>query len=250
MADELAPGELLGDLGSLALFLDLDGTLLPIAPTPEAARPSPDLPRLLGAAAARLGGALAIVSGREIAAIEQLTGNAVDYLAGGHGAEFRLGRGQVPLRPAPQPEIGDLAHAVQRLAERWPELLIEPKQAGIAVHYRRAPHLREPARAAIEALLAAQRRADLAVLQGDHVLEIRSPAHNKGAAMRRLMAELPFHGRRPAFIGDDVTDEDAFAVALEMDGLAIVVGARQPSIAAHRLASHDAVLRLLARLGG
>jgi trehalose 6-phosphate phosphatase len=71
------------------LFLDIDGTLVPIAPTPADVRPSPDLPRLLTRAAADLGNALAIVSGREITSIDQVTQGVVPYAAGSHGAEFR-----------------------------------------------------------------------------------------------------------------------------------------------------------------
>ncbi len=112
------PVATLGDRSSLALFLDIDGTLVPIAPTPAEVRPSPDLPRLLTRAAADLGNALAIVSGREITSIDQVTQNAVPYVAGSHGAEFRLGFGQPILRPGPQPDIAGLGSDVLALHER------------------------------------------------------------------------------------------------------------------------------------
>lgn len=242
------PFELPETTATLALFLDVDGTLVPIAANPAAVVADPALPALLGGAAERLGGALALVSGREIASIDQLTGGAIGYLAGSHGAEFRLGAGQPVLRPGPAPDLAGLVADITRRTERWPAILIEPKRAGIAVHYRLAPHLADELRAMLHALLESGGRSDLALLQGDHVLEIRSPAHNKGEALRRLMAETPFRGRRPIFIGDDVTDEDGFAVAIELGGTAIIVGERRPTLATRTLGGPDDVLRLLARL--
>jgi len=242
------PFETPENLATLALFLDVDGTLVPIAANPAAVRPDPALPALLEGAAKRLAGALAIVSGREIDSIDQLTGGAVHYLAGSHGAEFRLGADQPVLRPEPQPNLAGLVAEASRLAEAWPEVLIEPKRAGIAVHYRQAPELGPTLRGMLESLLARDARGDLSLLQGDHVLEIRSPAHNKGEAVRRLMAEAPFRGRRPVLIGDDVTDEEGFAAAIDLGGWAIIVGERRPTLAQRKLASSADVLRLLARL--
>lgn len=240
--------ELPENLATLALFLDVDGTLVPIAADPTSVRADPALPSLLAGAAKRLGGALGIISGREIESIDRLTDGAVPYLAGSHGAEYRLGPGQPVLRPGPQPDLAGLVAEIVRLTEAWPEVLIEPKRAGIAVHYRRCPHLAPELRKLLEMLLADQAQADLSLLRGDHVLEIRSPAHNKGAAVRRLMETPPFRGRRPLFIGDDVTDEDGFAVAIELGGSAIIVGDRRPTLATRQLASPAEVLALLARL--
>lgn len=244
------PFELPESTATLALFLDIDGTLVPLAPSPTAVVPRPDLPALLRGAARRLGGALALVSGREIDSIDQLTGGAIAYLAGSHGAEFRLGPDQPVLRPGPGPDLSGLIAALVSRADSWPGILVEPKRAGIAVHYRQAPHLEEEVREALRGMLDSAGRGDLALLQGDHVLEVRSPAHNKGAALRRLMAETPFRGRRPIFIGDDVTDEDGFAAAIELGGTAIIVGERRPTLATRKLGGPDDVLRLLARLAG
>lgn len=235
------------DIDNWALFLDIDGTLVPIAPDPWSARPAPILPDLLKSVAARLKDALAIVSGRELHSIENVTSNAVKYLAGGHGAEFRLGANH-PVEEAAHPEVGGLQVALRPLIERYPALLLEVKRAGIAVHYRQAPDLAGEVRKTMEAVLAGEARRGLALLQGDHVLEIRSPSHNKGTAVRRLMQEPPFHKRRPIFIGDDVSDEDAFAVAQEMDGIAVIVGNRRPTLATRELESPTDVLRLLAAL--
>ena len=238
----------LGDRSSLALFLDIDGTLVPIAPTPAEVRPSPNLPRLLSHAAGELGNALAIVSGREITSIDQVTHGVVPYAAGSHGAEFRLGLGQPVLRPGPQPDIAGLESDVLNCMRDWPGLLIEPKRAGLAVHYRKAPAFGPRVRSELEAILLKRAQKDLALLQGDHVVEVRSPAHNKGEAVRRIMKEPAFRGRRPVFIGDDVTDEDGFLVAQDLGGTAVIVGARRPTLATRALASVAEVLQLLSGL--
>jgi trehalose 6-phosphate phosphatase len=242
------PLSALGERSSLALFLVIDGTLVPIAPTPAEVRPSPELPRLLARAAADLDNALAIVSGREVTSIDQVTHAVVPYAAGSHGAEFRLGLGQPILRPGPQPDIAGLESAVLARMGEWPGLLIEPKRAGLAVHYRKAPDLGPLVHAELAALLSGRAQPDLALLQGDHVVEVRSPAHNKGEAVRRIMADPTFHGRRPVFIGDDVTDEDGFVAVQELDGMAIVVGDRRPTLATRKIASVAAVLDLIARI--
>jgi trehalose 6-phosphate phosphatase len=242
------PVAALGERSSLALFLDIDGTLVPIAPSPTEVRPSPDLPRLLTRAAAGLGNALAIVSGREITSIDQVTQGVVPYAAGSHGAEFRLGLGQAVLRPGPQPDIAGLESDVLARMGEWPGLLIEPKRAGLAVHYRKAPELGRRVRDELDALLRRRGQSDLALLQGDHVVEVRSPAHNKGEAVRRIMKEAAFQGRRPVFIGDDVTDEDGFVAVQELGGTAIIVGERLPTLATHKLGSVAAVLDLLSKI--
>jgi len=242
------PVAFLGDRSSLALFLDIDGTLVPIAPTPAEVRPSPQLPHLLARAAADLGNALAIVSGREITSIDQVTHGVVPYAAGSHGAEFRLGLDQPVLRPGPQPDIAGLESAVLECMKDWPGLLIEPKRAGLAVHYRKAPHLGPRVRDELEIMLSRRGQKDLALLQGDHVVEVRSPAHNKGEAVRRIMKEKAFYERRPVFIGDDVTDEDGFLVVQELGGTAIIVGERRPTVATRKLESVAAVLDLLAKI--
>jgi trehalose 6-phosphate phosphatase len=234
-----------GDHSSLALFLDIDGTLVPIAPSPAEVRPSPDLPRLLTHAAGDLGNALAIVSGREITSIDQVTQGVVPYAAGSHGAEFRLGLGQPVLRPGPHPDIAGLSSDVLALMSEWPGILVEPKRAGLAVHYRKAPQLGPRVWSELETMLGRREQTGLSLLKGDHVVEVRSPAHNKGEAVRRIMKEPVFQGRRPVFIGDDVTDEDAFVVVQEMGGTAVIVGDRRPTLATHQLGSVAAVLDLL-----
>src|SRR5262249_22713387 len=148
------PVEALGARASYALFLDIDGTLVPIAPTPAEVRPSPELAPLLTRVAAALGNALAIVSGREITSIDQVTHGVVPYAAGSHGAEFRLGPGHPVLRPGSQPDLSGLEADVLAAIGTWPGLLIEPKRAGLAVHYRLAPARGPEVKEALKALLA------------------------------------------------------------------------------------------------
>ena len=248
MQTDETPVAALGERSSLALFLDIDGTLVNIAPTPADVQPSPDLPRLLTNAASRLGNALAIVSGREITSIDQVTRGVVPYAAGSHGAEFRLGFGQPVLRPGPHPDIAGLGSDILALMGEWPGILVEPKRAGLAVHYRLAPNLGPRVWSGLSELLARRPQSDLSLLKGDHVVEVRSPAHNKGDAVRRIMKEPAFESRRPVFVGDDVTDEDAFVVVQEMGGTAIIVGERRPTLATHSLASVADVLDLLAQI--
>jgi trehalose 6-phosphate phosphatase len=188
------------------------------------------------------------VSGREITSIDQVTRGVVPYAAGSHGAEFRLGFGQPVLRPGPQPDIAGLSSDILALMGEWPGILVEPKRAGLAVHYRKAPHLGPRVWSELETMLGRREQTGLSLLKGDHVVEVRSPVHNKGEAVRRIMKEPAFDSRRPIFVGDDVTDEDAFVVVQEMGGTAIIVGDRRPTLATHKLASVAAVLELLARI--
>ena len=208
----------LGDRSSLALFLDIDGTLVPIAPTPAEVRPSPDLPRLLTRAATDLGNALAIVSGREITSIDQVTQDVVPYVAGSHGAEFRLGFGQPILRPGPQPDIAGLGSEVLALMSDWPGSWSSRSAPALRCITARRRIWGSRCGRSWTTMLARREQSDLSLLKGDHVVEVRSPAHNKGEAVRRIMKEPAFQGRRPVFIGDDVTDEDAFVVVQELGG--------------------------------
>jgi trehalose 6-phosphate phosphatase len=97
-------------------------------------------------------------------------------------------------------------------------------------------------------MLARREQSGLSLLKGDHVVEVRSPAHNKGEAVRRTMKEAALQGRRPVFIGDDVTDEDAFVVVQEMGGTAVIVGDRLPTLATRKLGSVADVLDLLGKI--
>lgn len=223
-----------------ALFLDFDGTLVELAERPSLVRVAPELPALLAAAAAAVGEALAIVSGRRLASIDELLAPMRFSGAGLHGAELRTD----PRQAAPPPASG-LDGAAQWLAARLedePGLWLEDKGAAIALHYRGAPGR---AAQAERLLREAVRGLDLELISGKDVFEARPRGVNKGEAVRSLMRQPPFAGRRPVYVGDDTTDEDGIAAAQALGGVGIKVGAG-PSAAPWRLDDPAAVRAWLA----
>ncbi|MCF8469489.1 MAG: trehalose-phosphatase [Parvibaculum sp.] len=216
-----------------ALFLDFDGTLTELAPSPEAVIVDPALPDVLLRIMDGLGGALALVSGRPLADLDRLMGVVLPG-AGVHGLELRERRG-APIHPsADVVDIAAVEQALAPLVEADPRLILELKTGALALHYRRAPERAEDCRAAMRAALAGT--PGLCLMSGKMVLEAR-PAHiDKGYATANLMKVAPFAGRIPVFAGDDRTDEDGFAVVREMKGVTIKIGAG-PSIAGYRVKS-------------
>ncbi|MCS6920601.1 MAG: trehalose-phosphatase [Elioraea sp.] len=204
-----------------ALFLDLDGTLIDFAPIPEAARAPVGLASALSAAAEALGGALAIVSGREIAAIDRLLRPAKLAAAGCHGGEIRLSPDGVVTLHAPPLDPALVAEAKALAAAEG--LLLEVKATGLALHVRSCPD-REAAADALARHLAARAGADYEMLPGALVREVRPRAVDKGLAVRVLMGSPSFSGRRPIFVGDDVTDRDGIAAARALGGEGILLG--------------------------
>jgi trehalose 6-phosphate phosphatase len=217
-----------------ALFLDVDGTLLDIAAHPDDVRTTPRLKLLLRRALTRLGGSVALVSGRSIANLDQLFSPLILPAAGLHGVERRSADGAVHYSMA----MDDRLHAVkQRLmgfAERHPGLLLEDKGAAIALHYRNAPVLGEPCRDIMREMAHAA-GPEFHVQEGKMVLELKPSGQDKGTAVQRFMREPPFAGRKPIFIGDDVTDEDGFAAVNALGGLSIRVGENGPTSARWRI---------------
>lgn len=231
------------DVRRHALFLDLDGTLAPIMERPELVQLSPDLRCLLERLSHATDGALALVTGRTIDDADRIVGLALDNVAGVHGYEVR--RAAQILRNDIDLEAIAAAHAEARamLRAEAPGTRIEDKTASLALHFRQAPddepHVRQVARA-----IAAKH--GLTVLEGKMVIEIVAGAHSKADALDAFLAEAPFAGRMPVAVGDDVTDEDAFAAADALGGFAVLVGEPRPSAAHHWLASPDAVAAWLA----
>jgi trehalose 6-phosphate phosphatase len=245
MLDQNADGERAGDPGTRvpdsvaaapaldwALFLDLDGTLLDIAATPDTVEVPPELPRHLARVASRLGGALAIVSGRRVADIDGLLRSASFTVAGQHGGELRRAGDPVIRRAQAQVTLSvEAREHIARAARLWPGVIVEEKELGLAVHYRLAPWARNALGRAVGDVAAAS-GGGLRVLDGDRVWEIMPAAFDKGTVVEALMATPPFIGRRPVFVGDDVTDEDGFAAALRLGGGALRVGDRLHAISA------------------
>lgn len=194
-----------------ALLLDMDGTLIDLAPTPDSVVVPAGLPDALATLRDALGGALAIVTGRPIETVDRLFGNAPGAVAGEHGGAIRHRVGDAierPDLPAPPPSWLEVAEAMERSI---PGVLLERKARGFAVHFRQAPAAREIVLTRLTDLVDTSSAFEL---HPAHMLwEIRPRGADKGAAVVALMQRAPFAGRVPIFIGDDVTDEDGMREA-------------------------------------
>lgn len=224
-------------LDGAALFLDFDGTLIELAETPDAITVAPEVGALLARLRRRLDGRLAIVSGRSLADLERHLPAPDIAVSGSHGLELKLGDGTRRPLEAPR-QLDGVRERVRRFAADHHGLLVEEKPVGVAVHFRRAPA--EAGRVAeFMARLAAEAR--LAVQHGAMVVELRPPGADKGDAVRHFMREPAFAGARPVFVGDDLTDEHAFAAVVELGGSGVLVGPERASAARFRLPSVAAV---------
>ncbi|GGC32030.1 trehalose 6-phosphate phosphatase [Novosphingobium marinum] len=224
-----------------ALFLDFDGTLVDIAPQPDAIAVDPALPGLLDALSTRLDGRLAIVSGRAVADLDRHLGKLDVAYAGSHGGEFRpSGSDAVELLAPPLPREAE--DEVRDFVSHSEGLLAEAKPLGIAMHYRAAP-AREDAVLELASELSA--RLGLEMKRGKMVVELLTPGSDKGSAVARFMDMEQFRDATPLFLGDDVTDEDAFEIVREHGGTAILVGEERESAAGWRLSGVGEVHRWL-----
>jgi len=232
----------------LAFFLDVDGTLIDIAPTPDGVFVPPDLPEALAALAMATDGAVAIVSGRAIVSLDALLGSSSLVKAGLHGGELRRSGGALEAMPAP-PALELLRPLLTALVDRWPGTLIEDKGAAIAIHYRGNPEAEADVLQTVEGLLPLT-EGTVAAQPGKMVIELKPASAGKGKVVRRLMAEPPFAGRRPVAVGDDITDEAMFEAANAMGGLSIRVGSDdRPTAALHRMADTASLRAWVAALG-
>jgi trehalose 6-phosphate phosphatase len=205
-----------------ALFLDIDGTLLDLAETPEAIVVPDDLPATLHALSRQLGGALALVTGRSIEFVDPLFAPFRFPVAGLHGAERRDAAGRLRRTHIP-PAFQDMKQAIAREAHAWPGAIVEDKGAAVTVHYRQTPGSETEIVEAMQRYLE-EAGPDWSLQRGKMVVEI-CPAHaNKGSAVEAFLAEAPFEGRRPVTIGDDVTDETMFAAANRLGGQSVRIG--------------------------
>ncbi len=200
-----------------ALFLDLDGTLIEIAATPELVVVPPALPGLLAELTELLGGSVAIVSGRSLRTIDQLLAPFTSAGAGEHGASMRFVDGTTEEMPKglaiPETWRDSLALA----AERWQGVLIEPKPHGCAVHYRLAPERHDDVWKLVRSLVP-DNHPWFRLIPAREAVEIGPRATSKGHAVERLMKDSPFKGRRPIFVGDDFTDEAGMSAARRFGG--------------------------------
>jgi trehalose 6-phosphate phosphatase len=244
---EGTPFHLPSEVAGWAFFIDIDGTLIDIAQSPEAVHVPPWLPTALERLSERLGGALALVSGRAIAGIDALFAPAQLAAAGLHGDELRLPDGSAETEPPP-PAIAKLRPRLAALAAGWPGAFFEDKGSAIAVHYRGNPEAGPAIIAAIDGMIADVAN-ELSAQPGKMVVEVKPARAGKDKAVRRLMAEAPFAGRRPLVLGDDLTDETMFRAANDLGGVAIRVGhGDRPTAAAYQLPDPAAVREWIAEL--
>lgn len=208
-----------------ALFLDFDGTLVDIAPQPDAVRVAHGLIGTLGLLQEMLHGALAIVTGRRLADIDHYLSPLRLIVASEHGAHCRMAGDPQPLAAAATALPDRLAQAARQLQhalQPYPQLLLEPKTSGIALHYRHAPELESLCSALMHQLL--NELPGMELLRGKCVLELKPRNANKGFAIAQLMQLPMFRGRVPIFVGDDVTDEQAFVAVQQLGGTGVKVG--------------------------
>lgn len=226
-----------------SLFLDFDGTLVDLAPTPDAIVVGDDLRPLLARLQAALQGRIALVSGRAVADVRDRIHPLNLAIGGSHGLEHMRSTGHVDAASAP----AGLAQAIaefRRIEAAHEGVLVEEKPAGVALHYRTAPD------AEAICLGVAERMAGvtgLGIQLGKMVVELKDPRGDKGEALKRFMAEQPFAGTSPVFVGDDLTDEHAFAAASDLGGAGVLVGAERPTSAVYRLDDVTDVLRWLSQ---
>ena len=237
----LPPPPLLDD--ACALFLDVDGTLLEFAVRPDLVQLPLGALETLARIRDRLGGALALVSGRPLAQLDALFAPLQLPAAGLHGQQLR---GAIAARTMPAGDaLSALRHEAMQLAQRHPGVVIEDKGANLALHWRGAPDGEDALRAL--ALAHLPRLPGYRLQPGDHVLELLPADVDKGRALHHLLAEAPFQGRTPIFVGDDLTDEYGFAAAHAQGGWGVLVGDRMPSHAQYRLAGPGEVHAWLRR---
>jgi trehalose 6-phosphate phosphatase len=243
-ARSLCPPPPLAELqtqGPLALFFDFDGTLVDIASRPDAIRVQPGLGVKLEALAARHGNRLALITGRSLSDVHGHIGRPRIAMAGSHGIERQTMAGEV-LGVSPIAMPPDALAEIEQLVAGMPGLSLEEKSFGAAVHFREAPGLGTMVAAKADMIAEAH---GLVVKHGKCVTEFVRPGADKAGAVDAFMAKERFAGSLPIFIGDDLTDEDAFAAAGRHGGFGIIVGSRVPTAARFKLRDPAAVYEWL-----
>lgn len=232
-----------------AYFFDIDGTLVDLAETPSGVKLDLALRTLIQALYDTTGGAVALISGRDIPDIDALMEGVRLPAAGQHGTERRDAAGRITHHAVRTAQL-DWAHAqLTAAAARNPGLVPQHKGLTLALHYRRAPQLGGYAHRLVRSLLPRLGKS-YCIQEGKRIIEVKPAGKDKGAAVLEFMAEAPFQGRTPVFLGDDLTDEYGFATVNRLKGHSIKVGAgrtaarfRMRNVAAVRAWLEQAVRR-------
>ena len=230
----------------IALFLDIDGTLIDLAASPELVIVDGEVSARLPALARELDGAVALITGRTIADADSLFPGMSLPTAGQHGGERRDARGSIHRHRLPMPGYAELRRELKRFAAQHDGVHLEDKGATLALHYRQAPRLASHVHRTLRAQLAIGEGGRAWRLQpGKGILEVQQVGRDKGTAIGEFMRETPFRGRLPVFLGDDQSDEFGFATVTRLGGWSVKVGPG-PTCARYRLANVAAVRRWLA----
>jgi trehalose 6-phosphate phosphatase len=230
-----------------ALFLDVDGTLLDLAPTPDAVVVPEGLIEVLDALRHRFGGALALVSGRALGTLDGLFAPWRFAGAGQHGGEIRLAPQAPPIVHADTQAVAIATARLDMVAGTMPHVFVEPKGLSTAIHFRQAPQAEAAIRAALPRVLAGL-ETRLEATSAKMAFDIRTRGLSKGTAISILASVPPFAGRVPVMVGDDRTDEDGFAEVIARGGTGVLVGAPRATLAQWRLDSPAATRRWLETL--
>ena len=232
------------DLGRLALFLDMDGVLAPLAPTPDAVLPDPRRTAVLRRLGVALEGRLAVISGRTLDEIDRITGSASPAASGIHGLQLRTRPGAARTS-VEDPAVRVVVQAFETFAKDHPGVIVEDKGVAAGLHYRQAPEAAAQAERLARTLAA---ETGLALQPGHMIFELKTPGTDKGTALKALMAEPPFTGGAPVMFGDDQTDEYAFRAATALGGFGVLVGPMRETDAKYRLDGVPQVLDWLEAL--
>ena len=241
------PRSLVPHLSEIAILLDIDGTLLELMPTPREVWVPPGLSKTLNRLMVRTNGALALVSGRSLNDIDLIFAPDQFPSVGGHGAEMRIDPDSGSVASHAPPMDKELKRRLAAIAKLSPGILLEDKGYSLALHYRLAPQAEKAIYEAVSLIRADLPNAPIEVLPGKCVCEIKHSGFTKATGVRELMTREPFKGRRPLFIGDDVTDETVFGIMPDYDGLSFSVGRRAQGVSGHFDAPSD-VREFLAHL--
>ena len=232
------------DVRRLALFLDMDGVLASLAPTPDAVLPDPRRTAVLRRLGVALEGRLAVISGRTLDEIDRITEAASPAASGIHGLQLRTHPGAARTS-VEDPAVRRVVAAFEAFAAEHPGVIVEDKGVAAGLHYRQAPT------AAAEAEHLARNLATetgLALQPGHMIFELKTPGTDKGTALTTLMTEAPFTDGVPVMFGDDQTDEHAFRAAKALGGFGVLVGPMRQTDASYHLDGVPQVLDWLEAL--